>query len=63
MHDAGPAVAGHPHDGGLDTGVEVPATAMLLHEGVESGKQAGHGRDSSTRREAGEHVGRLTTLR
>jgi hypothetical protein len=43
MHDAGPAVAGHPHKGGLDPGVQVAAAAMLLEEGVEIGKQLWHG--------------------
>jgi hypothetical protein len=42
MDDAGAAVAGHPHESGLDTGIEVPTAAMLLEEGVEGGQQLGH---------------------
>jgi hypothetical protein len=39
-------VAGHPHEGGLDPGIQVPAVPMLLEEGVEGAQQFGHVRRS-----------------
>ena len=41
-HELRAAVAGHPHALGLDSGVQVPAAAMLLEEGVEGSEQFGH---------------------
>jgi hypothetical protein len=54
------AAAGHPHESGLDPGIQVAAAAMLLQERVQRGEQLGHGReDSRVASEAGTQVNRV----
>jgi hypothetical protein len=38
------AVAGHPHEGGLDPGIQVPAAPVFLQEGIErrAGRASGY---------------------
>jgi hypothetical protein len=47
MRDAGPAVARHPYPATVHAGVHHAAAAMLLHEGVEGGKELGHARETT----------------
>ena len=46
--DSRPAGAGHPHVPAVGAAVELAATPMLLKEGVQVVKQAGHGRQCSS---------------
>jgi hypothetical protein len=46
--DSRPAGAGHPHVPAVGAAVELAATPMLLEEGVQVVKEAGHGRQCSS---------------
>ena len=46
--DSCPAGAGHPHAPTIGAARELAAAAMLLKEGVQVAKQAGHGRECSS---------------
>jgi hypothetical protein len=41
LHQLRTTVAAHPHEHGLDTGIQLAAAPMLLKEGVEGGEQVG----------------------